>query len=482
MMNTISAKYYCGLATVLGGLLAILSACEDKLPTYEESSDLAIIESIRILNAGEHHDEILTGKVDEDTKIISFPKLSPESNFEAMEIQATMPPGAHLEKSVFSVNFAEGEAQKDIVLRVINNKRFKEYYLRLRLDIPPTGADFEKTRIYDYTANSEGQPTYPSFTGLSTRGYAFTQKYAVIPSRAKGIPPHILEVEKLRQYKVEPIEAKGIPGGFFNVNNAAAENGHVYFFNLALGKSSGFNIWYCDANTDPQAQFVNLGPIKFGELDGGQGRYGDGSGLVLDEKGNGYLYVAANPGVAVGRVRITNYNQLSDPKNLPTPVNLSNTGNVSGFVDKDKVFVTSHEAPLIVADVDLREIMRIPTEVVPARAEDARIVHFNGERYLLTLTCARTGEDATVLYLYDITKGKTDLEALKDFVERETHKPIFEYSLAGPTNLAPSVRTGFSVEKDAKGRDVRLTISGGTTDAGFVIIDFPVKQNEKEEW
>ena len=456
------------------GLLFAMSACEDKFPTNTESPDLTVIESIKIVNAGPAGNQVVEGTVDENAKLIKFPRLDPETDFSSLKFEATMSPGAKLEQHDFSINFAEGESQKSVVLKVVNNKRFREYFAQIRLNVPVFGAEFSKPTIYDYSANDLGHDTYEAYTGMSTRGYGFTYNYVVIPSRVSGIPAHLLSVPDLKKGEIKRIDSK-IPTGWFSVNTAAAEYGHLYVFNAL---SSQQNIWHIDANKGVERGFKNIGPVPFKSLPNPSPRYGDGSGVVLNSKGNGYIYISGNPGTIMGRVTVTNFSELSNPVNLATPANLSNSGHVSGYIDNDKVFVSSHEQPLIVCDMDLKEIFRIPTSVVPARAMDARIIHFNSERYLLTLTAARSGEDATVLYIYDITKGETDFEALKEFVNRSGSKPVFEYSLSGPTTSAPSVRTGYAIEKDSDGKDAVLTVSGGTTDAGFVIIDFPIKKLE----
>ncbi|RYZ47285.1 MAG: DUF4623 domain-containing protein, partial [Chitinophagaceae bacterium] len=83
--------------------------------------------------------------------------------------------------------------------------------------------------------------------------------------------------------------------------------------------------------------------------------------------------------------------------------------------------------------------------------------------------------DAVVLYVYDITKGDNTVDALKLFNEKADKSPVFQYSLLGPVNSAPGTQTGYSISKDAEGKDDKLTLYTASADAGFVVIDFPKK-------
>ena len=95
----------------------------------------------------------------------------------------------------------------------------------------------------------------------------------------------------------------------------------------------------------------------------------------------------------------------------------------------------------------------------------------------MVTTAARRGEDAVVMYLYDITKGNSIAEALEIF-EAGEKKPLYQYSLLGPVNAAPSTQTGWYVTKDEQGKDDKLMLYAASTDAGFVIVEFPKKSLE----
>src|SRR5690606_2171176 len=104
---------------------------------------------------------------------------------------------------------------------------------------------------------------------------------------------------------------------------------------------------------------------------------------------------------------------------------------------------------------------------------DARIFMFNGERYLLMLTGARTGSEATVLYIYNITRGSTVVEALQTFAALPERRAVYERSLGGPVNINPATQTGVYIEKDVDGNDETLYVFGSSFTAGFVVVEIP---------
>jgi hypothetical protein len=81
----------------------------------------------------------------------------------------------------------------------------------------------------------------------------------------------------------------------------------------------------------------------------------------------------------------------------------------------------------------------------------------------------------SVLYVYDITRGKDTIEALELFDEGDK-TPLLQYSLGGSFNTAPGTDTGYKVIKDAEGKDSVLRVYVGSNDAGFAVIDIPKKE------
>ena len=195
----------------------------------------------------------------------------------------------------------------------------------------------------------------------------------------------------------------------------------------------------------------------------------------LDANGNGYFYFGDNAVSKILRLTVTNYTTISDPVVLPNAsgssfvMSFNRVGNTGDYI------YTGYDAPIRLANENAVISYALSNTAVPLRGADARVIMFNGERYLIMTTAARTGSDAVVLYVYDITKGTTTAEALQFFNEKADKSPVFQYSLLGPVNIAPGTQTGYHITKDANGKDSKLTLYTASADAGFVIIDFPKK-------
>jgi len=154
-------------------MLATLFSCTKDLPTNTESSDETVLQSIKILNAGAGGNTVIDGVIDENTKAISFPRLAPETNFEALRFEGTMSNGAKLDQDSYKFVFGEGESIQTGIIKVVNNKRFREYRVTIRINVPVFGADFTNPVISDYTNNELGNPIYSAYTGALTRGAGF---------------------------------------------------------------------------------------------------------------------------------------------------------------------------------------------------------------------------------------------------------------------------------------------------------------------
>ena len=44
----------------------------------------------------------------------------------------------------------EETSDKTLILRIVNNKRYKEYFVKVRKRVPVYGADFEKPTVYNF--------------------------------------------------------------------------------------------------------------------------------------------------------------------------------------------------------------------------------------------------------------------------------------------------------------------------------------------
>lgn len=453
-------------------MLVFVTSCTKDFPTNVESADEVVLKSIKIINAGENGNTVVEGEIDENLKTVSFPRLDTATDFSNIRFEAEMSNGAKLDKESYAWNFGEGESVKSQVIKVVNNKRFREYMVTLRLLIPVWGADFTKAEIYDNTNNSLGNPIYPTFVSLLTRGSGFDGQHVLIVTRAAG-GSHLLKVSDLRENKVIPIPLNltGVSGGTFPVNVGAQVNGHTYIANLSGNSAaSPLKLYHWTDPTAAPELIANFGPVA-----GAGARHGDNMSVNLDDKGNGYIYFGDNAVTKILRLTVTNYTTVTDPTVLNhTPgstfvMSFNKVGNTNDYI------FTGYDAPIRVANESATVSYSLGNSAVPLRGSDARVITFNQERYLIMTTAARSGSDPVVLYVYDITKGSTTTEALKLFDERTDKSPVFQYSLQGAANAAPSTQTGYHITKDAAGKDEKLTLYAASADAGFVIIDFPKK-------
>ena len=470
MINNISKYGYIGLAMIL----VFITSCTKEFPTNVESPDAVELKSIRIVNAGASGTDVVDGVVDENTKTVSFPRLDTLTDFANLKFEAEMSAGAKLDQETYAWDFAEGESVKSQVIKVVNNKRFREYMVTLRLLTPVYGADFTKAEIYDNTGNALGNPLYPTFVSLQTRGTGFDGEHVLIVTR-NAMGSHLLKVSDLRQNNIVPIPLNltGVSGGTFPVNVGAQVNGHTYIANLSGGQASPFKIYHW---TDPNAEPDVIANLNIADIPEAGNRHGDNMSMNLDANGNGYMFFGENtPFQKILRLTVTNYTTISDPAVLPSAPGSNLTFSFNRVGNTADYITTGHEAPIRVANESGSISYSLGNTAVPIRGADARVFTFNQERYLILTTAARSGSDPVVLYVYDITKGDNTVDALKLFDIKTDKSPVFQYSLQGAANAAPGTQTGYFITKDANGKDDKLTLYAASAEAGFVVIDFPKK-------
>lgn len=458
---------------ILASLAFIFVACTEDFPSNIESPDEVVLKSIKILNVGASGNTIVEGKVDENTKSVWFPRIDPETNLSAVRFEAIMSDGAKLEKDVYGFIFAEGEDSKDIVIKVVNNKRFREYKVTLRLNVPVFGADFGKPKIYDNTGNELGNPLYPTFVSSTTRGSGFDGKHVLVVTRS-AIGSHLLDVNDLKKNEIKPIllNLTGVSGGTLPVNLGAQINGHTYIANLSAGLVSPLKIYHW---TDPTQEPQLIANINKADIPGAGVRHGDNLSVNLDDNGNGYIFFGDNASTQILRFTVTNYTQVGNPRILEMqPRLLEPFMNMNRVGITDNFLLTGHAAPIMVASVDGTISYRMQNSSIPIRSSDPKVVYFNNERYLLVVTAARGAGDSVVMYIYNITRGNNITEALEIF-ESGDMTPVYQFPLMGPVNTSPSTQTGWYVIKDGEGNDESLMVYGASNDAGFVIVEFPKK-------
>lgn len=463
------------LLTIFVGLLAMIS-CKDNLPEpMDTSSKVTVLNSIKIVNAGANGNIVLEGVVNENEKTVSFPRIDPETDFSALKFEAQMSDGAKLDQETYPVSFGEGEAEKVIVVKVMNSPRFREYLVRLRLKVPVFGADFDTYQTYDFTSNPLGSPIYDSFTGALTRGSGFDGEKVLVVRRDA---PHVVNVSDLKAGTINkiPLNMTGVAGGTFAVNMGAQVNGHTYVANLSGSQASPLKVYHW---TDPSAAPEVILNLNVATVANAGVRHGDNFSVSLDGQGNGFIFFGDNAGTKVLRLDVANYTTVGNPVAFAAPV--ANSGSWSTYNrigNTNEYLFTGHGSPIaLVSDGGTASFTMSGTNV-PVIGSDARIVNFNGERYLIVTTAARSAGNFTNLMVFDITKGATVREALTNLNNLPAVTPLLNYPLMGPINTSPASQTGFYVKKDAQGNDETLMLYSGASDAGFVFFEFGKKVAE----
>ena len=460
------------LATCMG--LLFLASCKDDFPQAPDTSaNETVLNSIKIVNAGEKGTTVLEGVVDENAKTISFPRVEPNTDFSKLKFEASLSAGAELSQETYPVTFEEGQSEKVIVIKVSNSPRYREYLAKIRLKVPVFGADFEKGTPYDFTSNPLGSPIYEAFTGALTRGSGFDGQKVLIARREA---PHLLNVSDLKAGKVNkiPLNITGVTLGTFILNMGAQVNGHSYIANLS-GNTAGapLKVYHW---TDPSVAPQVIANINVGTITGAGVRHGDNFSASLDDKGDGYFFFGDNAGGKILRFDVSKYTTVTNPTVFAVPVtgggswtSYNRIGNTSEYL------FTGHDAPVALVSEGGGSVFTMSRTAIPIRASDARVVNFNSERYLIVTTAARTGAEATNFIVYDITKGANVKDALTNLNNLPTVVPVFQYSLMGPVNTSPASQTGFYVKKDAMGNDESLMLYAAASDAGFVFFEFGKK-------
>ncbi len=452
----------------------LLLSCEDDkdYDAIDTSADETVLLSIKILNAGADGNEVVVGTVDENKKEISFPRIAPETDLTQLRFEAEVSDRALLDSVSYNFSVAEGESQIKKIVSVVNGLRKREYLVTLRLRVPVFGADFTQPTLYDHSAASN---IYSSFTGALTRGSAFDGEHVLVVTRA-AIGSHLLKVSDLKNNTINPIvlNMTGVSLGTFVVHSGALANKHVYIANLSGGLASPLKLYYWETPTSAPETILN---IDKNTIPGSGVRHGDNMSVNVDKDGNGFIYFGDNAATQILRFTVTNHKTISNPTILPTFAGAKATAYMSfNRVGETSDYIfTGFYAPIAAASEAGAISYSMNAASTPERGSDARVITFNGERYLIMCTAARSGSDAVVFYVYNITKGGNTVEAMKEFDARIDKSPDYQFSLAGPVNTSPATQTGWYIEKDADGNDDKLMLYAASCDAGFVIMEFSKK-------
>lgn len=462
-----------GFLTVLLGL-GLVSCDEDYPKSHIAPYDTEIL-SIKIINAGADGNTVVEGTIDEDNKMINFPRLDMSTNFSALNLEAKLSEGATLQNSVLDFSMDEETASKTLVLRIVNQKRYKEYFIRVRKRIPVYGADFEKPMVYDFS----GDHIYPDYGSLMTRCASYDGEHVLVVSRKTA--PHLLKVSDLKSGEIKPImlDLTGVTGGTYSYNMGALVNGHVYIATLSGSQASPLKIYYWDTPTSVPEVVAN---INVSDIPGAGNRHGDNISVNIDKNGNGFIFFGDNASTKFLRLTVSNHKTIDSPKVLTSSSDAGMVTNVFRIEDTDQYVWSGLRLPVTLVDESLGEKYKMNKDHLAIEAVAPRIFTFNDERYLMVCTAGHgSASKATPsLIVYNLTKGSTVEEAMQKFDEGDNHNPDYTFILGGSGNGAALAQTDYYIEKDANGKDAKLCIFGSRTDSGFVICEFPIKQEEED--
>ena len=486
------------------GFLFAFLLCFGATTCSEESYDPNPNEKYRVkveniaMILNKHGGEEYIGKINENKKDIHFRKLDPETDLSSVTFIGDLPRGAKFDSESYDFTVEEGATQITKVIKIVNGERFRDYFVTIRLNTPPPGADFNKAKVYNF---SESGARYSEYNDLNARPADMDLNYVLIPIRSvAGRQSHLLRLEDLKQTPpvIAPINLNmtGVSGGTFDCNSGRIVNGHVYINNLATNlPASPFKVYHwsaANADTPPDVVANFMTSDISGIPDGANIgiRYGDYASFEINSRGSGSIFVkgwensyhALKIGVTgfVNSAKPAYMQSPEDPGALASQVHPNRSfwyswpvfAQVEGQSDEFLVSgwgQATGRTALIDGNGKLLYYMRTFNTTT---GNSARIFNFNGMRYLITLDGAR-------LTVYALRLGETTKEALEIFdglQEGGSYAPDVMYQTPAYTASLGSfsyaagnsaVHVGFAKDDDT------LYIIGSAAGNGFLIVEAP---------
>lgn len=221
-------------------------------------------------------------------------------------------------------------------------------------------------------------------------------------------------------------------------------NGHTYVNNLSGGgKWSPLKIYYYETPDSAPEVILN---VTLDTIEGANTRHGDNVSFNLDEKGNGYVYFGSNNAADVLRFTVKNWKEI-DPASAAVFASANGANSyptINRIWDTDSyIFSGINMAPLIV-DESLSFVQySLKSSSVPSQSTASRIISFNEERYLVTLTAGRTEAVTPTMNVYDITKGGDSLADCLARFESGDRKPVYTFILGGEKSTSPGTNLDY---------------------------------------
>ncbi len=451
----------------LSFLSLCVSSCGENYPDANDQPYATDLLSIKIVNGGVTGTEVFEGTVDEVNKMVNFARMEPASDFSALKVEAKLSPGAVLENDVFDFSMDEADKSKTLLLRVKNHNRYKDYFIRVRKNVPVFGADFEKVTAYNFS----GDNIYAEAKTELTRCVDFDGEHVLVVTRSSA-KPHLLRVADLKAGNptMIPLDLTGVAGGTYTYNMGALANGRVYMASLSGGLASPLKIYYWATPTSQPEVIANITPSSIPDVGV---RHGDNISVNIDKNGNGFIFFGDNAGSKMLRLTVQNHKNISEPTVLTSHVNAKVITNVYRVGDTSEYIWTGLNQPVTLVDEGLSAKYTMKAGTIFKEGVAARVFNFNGSRYLmLTVTAYGSGSKSTpALHVYDISKGSTVAEALEIFENGENHEPVYSFLLGGSGNASAAAQSNYFIEKDASGKDAKLYLFAARTASGFVIVE-----------
>lgn len=338
--------------------------------------------------------------------------------------------------------------------------------------VPVFGGDFAEAIIYDHSAH-EGSMIYADYEAENTRWTQFDGEQMLVVSRQGGTNPKVLLWDEVAAGSPldHMLDKTGIAGGTFEVSSGTMAHGHIYICNLSTGLSETAPLKiYHWADRNAVCETV----VEFAGNDNVKGRWGDNMSCTIDEQGNGYLWFFdhAQGGLAV-RFKVEGFTNVSqEPETIIPPYSVAYYGAINPVIGEEGVYTltSTYQRAILLVDQDLNVLNIIDAKDgcdYPGSGEnDARVVNYNGERYMLTTNCyGWSNRFPQTLRVYDISAGLNTSLAFTNFSEGD-HPVLWEYNLNGSNCSAFSANTGAGIGPDGK-----LRIMAAAPRAGFVLIE-----------
>lgn len=338
--------------------------------------------------------------------------------------------------------------------------------------VPTFGGDFASAIVYDHSGH-EGSMIYADYEAEDTRWTQFDGEQLLVVSRSGGTNPKVLLWDEVAAGAPldHMLDKTGIAGGTFEVSSGSLAHGHIYICNLSTGlaEAAPLKIYHW-ADRDATCETV----VNFPGNDAVKGRWGDNMSCTIDEQGNGYLWFFdhAQGGMAI-RFKVEGFTNVSqEPEVLTPPYSVAYYAAINPVIGEEGVYTltSTYQRAILLVDQDLNVINIIDAKEgcdYPGTAEnDARVVSYNGERYMLTTNCyGWSNRAAQTLRVYDISAGLNTSLAFTNFSEGE-HPVLWNYSLNGANCAAFSANTGAGIGPDGK-----LRIMAAAPRAGFILVE-----------